>query len=59
MFRVTRVLRADVVASAKNAIQKNASTGKDGSFMQKGAKRDPELYVRPSITTTSRFQELY
>lgn len=49
MFRVTRVLRADIAAQAKNAIK---STGKQrDAVLQKGAKRDPELYVRLLTTT--------
>lgn len=44
MFRVTRVLRADVAAQAKSALSKAASKPRD-QVLQKGAKRDPELYV--------------
>lgn len=45
MFRVTRVLRADVAASASKAIKKSG-TGRD-AVLKRGAKRDPELYVCP------------
>lgn len=52
MFRVTRVLRADVVAQAKSAVnQASAAMSKQGGsggkdqVLQKGARKDPELYV--------------
>lgn len=48
MFRATRVLRAGAVANAAQAVKrevKSAGSGRD-AVLQKGAKRDPELYVR-------------
>lgn len=51
MFRATRVLRANPVAQATNAVNavkreiKNTGSGGD-TVLKKGARRDPELYVR-------------
>lgn len=52
MFRVTRILRADVAGIAKNvaAGAKNIGNavkeeGDRNSVLKKGAKKDPELYV--------------
>lgn len=45
MFRATRILRVDVAGAAKNVAQTVKSEGERNSVLQKGAKRDPELYV--------------
>lgn len=55
MFRVTRVLQASVAEQATSAVKnagaavtKQTGKGRD-QVLQKGARRDPELYVCPRI----------
>jgi len=55
MFRATRILRADVAGALKSAGQAAKNPGEvlkgatkpQDSMLKRGAKRDPELYVRP------------
>lgn len=48
MFAITRALRASSVANVANAAKEAVKESGSGNnaVLKKGAKRDPELYVR-------------